>query len=279
MYGEGISIGNDGHDIALVDGHLNSITREGIRGLSGANMQIVAELSPEKKVGALVVNKGKTIYWDETDKDTEKFKAEYQKIGREAILKEYPVLTPESLVQFRVRKDTINFLETDSGAIVSDTLQSIEEIELFQSKNKIVWGDKFGEKNYQEAYLANMEGRLEEDIQKKGNPLLTSKEVKDYQKFENAILKYQTNREKLLDAGFKADVLPDYFSPDEREKIDRIILEKNLEEEQAIREYLKDNDLLVGKRTLLKEPGFSTKEIWKTIYPNDMRKQFERITY
>ena len=167
MYGEGISIGNDGHDIALVDGHLNSITREGIRGLSGANMQIVAELSPEKKVGALVVNKGKTIYWDETDKDTEKFKAEYQKIGREAILKEYPVLTPESLVQFRVRKDTINFLETDSGAIVSDTLQSIEEIELFQSKNKIVWGDKFGEKNYQEAYLANMEGRLEEDIQKK----------------------------------------------------------------------------------------------------------------
>lgn len=288
--GEGITIVNDGNEFLWK----NPYEYISIRDLKteyannpGVNMHIITKSDVENSwsVGALAVDDGKTIYFDTTDKSTENFQSEYNKIGREAILKEKPVLSPESLVQGRVRQDTAKFLEDPEAEMIArDMAKNINDIQNFQRQTIPEWREKVGEEYYQGTLAShdlNDPSKLDNYIIQKGNIFFKSNEVKDYQEYETAIIKYQKNRQDLIDAeiiGYNDVFFPDYLGLGEKNAINQIMSSQNLEYNLAMEVYLRDHDLLIGSRALIREPKFKTLSIWKINYgAKDMREEFQEI--
>ena len=256
------------------------------------NMYFISakSLNPNDDNKISFVDDGKTIYFDTTTKTTKEFQAEYKKIGREAILKEHSVLTPQSLVQGRVRSDTAKFLEDPQAeAIAIDMTKNIEDIKSFQKETLPLWEEKtkeISEGYYLEAIAVNDPGdpaKLDDFFNIQGNPYFKSNEVNHYQEYENAIIDYQTNRQNLITKGIigASDAsFPNYFSPTEQNEIRQIMSSQNLVYDQAVVEYLQNEDLLIGGRSLLRSPEFKTISVWKANYGvKDMREEFQKIIY
>ncbi len=298
IYGEGIAFGDDGNDYFWKDGKYVSShdTQKSYSNAPGVNMHIITQnaqvisLDGEEvgeKVGVLITNQGKTSYFDTTTKTTDEFQAEYKKIGREAVLKEHPVLSRQSLVEGRVRQDTSRFLgNPQTEAIAKDMTNNIREIQKFQRENLPSWKQSVGEETYQRIFASvdpNDQNKLDNAITKEINKeiYLTSDKTANYQPYENAILAYQNNRDNLIGAGIidpKDSSFPNYFGLEEEKEIYKIMQSQNLDHEQAAVKYFQDNDLLIGPRALFRKPNFNTISIWKTNYgARDIREEFQKI--
>ncbi len=298
IYGEGIAFGDDGNDYFWKDGKYVSSydSQKPYSNAPGVNMHIITQnaqvinLDGEEvgeKVGVLITNQGKTSYFDTTTKTTDEFQAEYKKIGREAVLKEHPVLSRQSLVEGRVRQDTSRFLgNPQTEAIAKDMTNNIREIQKFQRENLPSWKQSVGEETYQRIFASvdpNDQNKLDNAITKEINKeiYLTSDKTANYQPYENAILAYQNNRDNLIGAGIidpKDSSFPNYFGLEEEKEIYKIMQSQNLDHEQAAVKYFQDNDLLIGPRALFRKPNFNTISIWKTNYgARDIREEFQKI--
>lgn len=294
IYGEGISFGDDGNDYFWKDGKYISVhdSKKEYSENPGVNMHVITKLAPDdaETVGVLITNQGKTSYFDTTTKTTDEFEAEYKKIGRKAILKENPILSRQSLVEGRVRKDTSRFLENPRAeAVAKEMTNNIREIQKFQRENLEKWRQNIGEETYQKIFVSvdsndpnKLEKAITEEINKKNKNLyLTSDKTANYQQYENALLTYQNNRDNLIGAGIidpKDSSFPDYFGLEEEKEIYKIMQNQNLDHEQATKQYLQKNDLLIGPRALFRSPNFNTLSVWKTNYgAKDIREEFQKV--
>ena len=289
IYGEGIAFGDDGNDYFWKDGKYISVydSKKKYSENSGVDMHVITKLAYDdaEMVGVLITAQGKTSYFDTTTKTTDEFQAEYKKIGREAILKENPILSRKSLVEGRVRKDTSKFLENPQAeAVAKDMTKNIKDIKSFQRETLHLWEQKVideeSDKIYQDILVANNQGNLDIHLKATGiNPSFKSNEVNNYQEYENAIIGYQINRQALIDGKIirASDAsFPNYFSPIEENEIYKIMTNQNLNYDQAVVAHLQNNNLLIGARALLKSPEFKTISVWKTNYgTKDMREEFQ----
>ncbi|MEK6823829.1 MAG: hypothetical protein AABY06_02225, partial [Nanoarchaeota archaeon] len=305
--GEGISVGNDGTDSSWKNGKFifESNKEKPYSDKSGINLHILAKsgiLEDKRVVGVLAVNDGKTLYFDTTTKSkkevdpTEDFESEYRKIGREAILKEEEIFSPQSLVEGRVRVDTVELLEDPED--FREFLDAKKEIIKYRNINRPVYEkrahDSKGliiEKYVDDLKIHIGKGDPLEDFESTRNPFLNSEETKGYEEFAESVLTYQDKRREFEKIGFKSDDFPSVFGNEELKIISEIATSHGISEPEAERFFMteKNSDgtlkwgVKFGKRLYSLDLDVSTISLWKSYYPKDMRnfeeykKYYERI--